>query len=85
MADDVWLFWMGRRAGSTIRRVGSRYALVPWPGCHEQGLWVNENANGENDRVITALTARYGSPFGQGLQQTWAGDAQPFSAFRPLV
>jgi hypothetical protein len=67
MADDAWLFWMGRRAGSTIRRVGSRYALVPWPGCHEQGLWVNENANGGNDRVITALTARYGSPFGQGL------------------
>jgi hypothetical protein len=67
MADDIWLFWMGRLAGSTVRRVGSRYALVPWPGCHEQGLWVNENANGGNDRVITALTARYGSPFGQGL------------------
>jgi hypothetical protein len=66
IADDVWLFWMGRLAGSAVRRVGPRYALQPWPGCHEQGLWVTHNANGGNDRVIAALTARYGTPFGQG-------------------
>jgi hypothetical protein len=64
LADDMWLFWMGRLAGSAVRRVGPRYALQPWPGCHEQGLWVNHNANGGNDRVIAALTARYGSPSG---------------------
>jgi FkbM family methyltransferase len=66
-ADDIWLFWMERLARSTVRRVGPRYALQPWPGCHEQGLWVNENSNGGNDRVIAALTARYGSPLGPGL------------------
>jgi hypothetical protein len=68
IADDVWLFWMGRLAGSTVRRVGPRYAVRPWPGCHEQGLWANHNANGGNDRVIAALTARYGSPFGHGRE-----------------
>ena len=64
--DNVWLFWMGRLAGSTVRRIDPHYALQLWPGCHEQGLWVNHNANGGNDRAIAALTARYGSPFGQG-------------------
>jgi hypothetical protein len=67
LADDIWLFWMEYLAGSKVRRVGPRYALQPWPGCHEQGLWMNFNANGGNDRVIAALTARYGSPFGQGV------------------
>ena len=65
-ADDIWLFWMEHLAGSTVRRVGPRYALQPWPGCNEQGLWVNYNANDGNDRVIAALTARYGSPFEHG-------------------
>jgi hypothetical protein len=65
IADDLWLFWMGRLAGSTVRRVGPRYALQAWPGCREQGLWVKHNANGGNDRVIAALTAHYGSPFEQ--------------------
>ncbi len=67
MADDIWLFWMEHLAGCAIRRVGPRYALQPWPGCHEQGLWMNHNANGGNDRAIAALTARYGSPFRQGF------------------
>jgi hypothetical protein len=80
LADDVWLFWMERLAGTTIRRVGPRYALQPWPGCHEQGLWVNHNANGGNDRVIAALTARYGLPSGQGLAQVSNAERGEFAA-----
>jgi hypothetical protein len=67
LADDIWLFWMERIAGSAIRRLGARYALRPWPGCHEQGLWVTENENGGNDWVIAALTAHYGWPHGHGM------------------
>jgi len=70
LADDVWLFWMEWLAGTKVRRVGPRYRLQPWPGCQEQGLWVTHNSIGGNDRVIAALTARYGSPFG-------ARNAQP--------
>jgi hypothetical protein len=62
LADDIWLFWMEHLAGSALRRVGLRHAPQPWPGCNEQGLWVNHNAQGGNDRVIAALTARYGLP-----------------------
>ena len=74
---------MERLAGSTIRRVGLRYALQPWPGCHEQGLWVTENANGGNDRVIAALTARCGWPLGQGFIHSVSageGNGSPLSA-----
>lgn len=62
-ADDLWLFWMGRLSGSRVRRVGPRYPLQTWPGCHEQGLWANHNEAGGNDPVVVALIARYGSPF----------------------
>jgi len=62
-ADDIWLFWMERIAGSTVRKVGPRYDQEMWPGCHEQGLWANYNENGGNDLVIKALTERYGSVF----------------------
>lgn len=65
LADDVWLFWMGRLAGSTVRRVGPRYALQPWPGCHEQGLWVAHNEHGGNDHVIKTLIDHYGWPIRQ--------------------
>lgn len=63
LADDVWLFFMERLAGRTIRRVGPSYPQQLWPGCDEQGLWRNHNQDGGNDQAITALTARYGSAF----------------------
>jgi protein O-GlcNAc transferase len=83
LADDLWLFWMERLAGCVVRRVGPRYVPLPWPGCDEQGLWENHNANGGNDRVIAALTARYGSPFGQciaHLSSAGGGNGSPLRA-----
>ena len=72
-ADDVWLYWMERRAGSTVRRVGPRYALQTWPGCNEQGLFVRHNADGGNDPVIAALIAHFGAPFAAQVARVAAG------------
>ncbi len=60
--DDLWLFWMTRLAGNTVRRVGAPHPLRLWPGCDEQGLWKTKNANGGNDQAIAALSMRYGWP-----------------------
>lgn len=61
-ADDVWLFWMGRRAGSTTRRVGRPWHNTVWPGTESSSL-MQYNWNGGNDRQIAAMMEHYGSPF----------------------
>ncbi len=61
-ADDIWLFWMGRMAGSTIRRVGRPWHNVVWPGTEASSL-MHHNWNGGNDQQIAAMTEHYGSPF----------------------
>lgn len=30
-ADDVWLYWMGRMAGSEYRQVGNYFVSIEWP------------------------------------------------------
>lgn len=73
-ADDVWLFWMGRIAGSTVRRAAASRFLQPWPDSQENGLWSVVNAHGGNDRVIDCLAARYGFPAsGGGMHERISG------------
>jgi hypothetical protein len=59
-ADDAWVYWMGRRAGQTFRRVGAR-RFVPWPGSQDAALQ-NENAACGNDRQIANLIHHFGFP-----------------------
>lgn len=59
-ADDLWFYWMARRAGSKYRKVGGVFEQLYWPGSQEQSLW-SENATA-NDRQIRDLVARYGVP-----------------------
>lgn len=60
-ADDVWLYWMARRAGSTYKKVGGRFQLHYWPGTQQVRLY-NDNVT-DNNRQIARMNARYGSPF----------------------
>jgi hypothetical protein len=57
-ADDVWLYWMGRLAGSRVRQVGGGFAQVPWAGSQECSL-ISQNAQGRNDEQLRAVMAAY--------------------------
>ncbi|WP_420353327.1 glycosyltransferase family 2 protein [Paenirhodobacter sp.] len=62
-ADDIWMWWMARLAGSVVRHVGPPVRIVEWPGSQAQSLRaVNHGAEAGNDRAIAAMTAQYGVP-----------------------
>ncbi len=61
-ADDVWLFWMGLRAGSRYAKASSNWAPIAWDGTQASALHVsNVSANG-NDAQIDNMARFYGSP-----------------------
>lgn len=60
-ADDLWLYWMGRRAGSHYRLVKRRQKLVVWPNSQGRSLYAG-NAQAGNDTQIAPLVACYGLP-----------------------
>jgi hypothetical protein len=63
-ADDLWLYWMARLAGSSFRRIGARTPLVFWPKSQRHALWKkNELTDGGNDDKIGQIGAEYGFPF----------------------
>jgi hypothetical protein len=60
-ADDVWLYWMGRRAGSVFYKVGPLRRFHNWSGSQDVSLYdsnaINNNAN---DVQIRAMIDAYG-------------------------
>jgi len=56
--DDMWLFWMGRRAGSKVRQVGGGFAQVTWDGSQTTSL-ISQNSDGRNDSQMAAIMAAY--------------------------
>jgi hypothetical protein len=58
-ADDLWLYWMGRRAGAMYRQVGPVFPQIMWDGSQDVSLYA-ENSAGGNDRQIAALEAHFG-------------------------
>lgn len=68
-ADDVWLYWMHRLAGSRPAKIGGRFRITEWPGTQAQNLRSGNLAGGSaaggesgNDRAIRAMIAAYGFP-----------------------
>jgi hypothetical protein len=59
--DDVWFYWMARRAGSTARKVGRRFAGISWPGSQRRPL-ARINLTTGNDCYVRSMIARYGMP-----------------------
>ncbi len=61
-ADDVWLYWMHRLAGSRPEKIGGRFRIVEWPGSQAQNLRAGNLAGDGNDRAVAAMLAHYGFP-----------------------
>lgn len=57
-ADDIWLYWMARRAGSKFRQVGGGFAQVTWTGSQAVSL-VAQNLQGGNDEQLRAVAHRF--------------------------
>lgn len=53
-ADDIWLYVMGRKAGSKYRQVGGGFAQVAWPTTQSNALG-NLNIQDGNDRQLQAV------------------------------
>lgn len=62
-ADDVWLFWMGRRAGSSYVAVGTNWFPVPWKGTQASALYLTNVGQSANDEQIKGMIKEYGNPF----------------------
>ncbi len=60
-ADDMWLYWMGRRNGCVYRKTNKKIVVVEWPTSQAVGL-KNHNTNFGNDEQICNLVAKYGWP-----------------------
>jgi hypothetical protein len=60
-ADDVWLYWIGRRNGARYRTVGRHRKLLIWPGSQVKSLW-EKNGSGGNDIQIRNMIDKYGFP-----------------------
>ncbi|MCB1782660.1 MAG: hypothetical protein KDI13_01565 [Alphaproteobacteria bacterium] len=61
-ADDVWLYWMGRRAGAIYKKTAMDYKIPAWPDSQASALFHENWLQGGNDRQIEALIERYGWP-----------------------
>jgi len=64
-ADDFWFYWMGRRAGTSFRKVGRRFRYRQWAGSQATALHPG-NLNEGYDRQIRALVEAFGLPDGFG-------------------
>lgn len=62
LADDVWLYWMHRMAGSRPEKIGGRFRIIEWPGSQTQNLRSTNLSGDGNDRAIAAMLAHYGFP-----------------------
>lgn len=60
-ADDIWLYVMGRLAGTRFRHSGWTDPLVTWGGSQLSALWRVNVAEHANDRCLSAMFERYGT------------------------
>jgi hypothetical protein len=60
-ADDLWFYWMARKAGSKFKKVGGAFPMLLWPTFERQSL-ASGNWAGGNDRQIRELEETFGNP-----------------------
>ena len=61
--DDVWLNWMVRLNGGTVRKIGARMRFREWPGSQATALQnSNRGDTGGNDQQIANIIGTYGLP-----------------------
>ncbi|WP_152980317.1 glycosyltransferase family 2 protein [Tsuneonella troitsensis] len=59
-ADDIWLYFMGRLAGTRFSHTGWTDPLVTWGGSQATALWKRNVAERGNDRCLAAMLHRFG-------------------------
>lgn len=60
--DDIWIYWMLRLNGYTVKPSKSGFELITWNGSDDCGL-ANENVVlDKNDIAIKQMLAKYGDP-----------------------
>jgi hypothetical protein len=59
-ADDVWLYWMARKAGTLYRKVGGTFVSANWRGSQAESLMAANVAHSGNDLQIKQMAAHYG-------------------------
>lgn len=65
-ADDLWFYFMARKAGSLHKKVGEHFELLTWPYTQEVAL-TNRNLDG-NDEQMARLVEHYGHPATLGVK-----------------
>jgi hypothetical protein len=59
--DDVWLNWMVRLNGGTVRKIGEKLRFQEWPGSQAVALQnSNRGDTGGNDQQIAKMVEHYG-------------------------
>jgi hypothetical protein len=58
-ADDVWLYWMAKRAGTQWCQVGGGFPQIVWPGSQATSLLSENVGRGANDRALAAVQKLY--------------------------
>ncbi len=61
-ADDIWLYWIGRRNGATYQSLATKRPFIQWYTSQAQSLWHDNLARGGNDIQIRKMGDRYGYP-----------------------
>jgi hypothetical protein len=61
-ADDIWLFWIGRRNGANYKTTRLWRELTLWPDSQKTTLWIDNVQHGGNDDQIRKMVDRYGYP-----------------------
>jgi len=69
-ADDIWLFWMGRRAGSTYMKTQDNWTELPWKGSQKFSLYSINVGAGRNDEQINKMASHFGLPAGASSPET---------------
>lgn len=59
MADDIWLYVMGRRRGNVFRKIGPAGRLITWELEQESALWHFNQKDGGNDLQMRNVMAHY--------------------------
>jgi hypothetical protein len=61
--DDLWFYFMARRAGWSVRKVGPRSSFISWPSSQRIALQHANVGDGGADLQLARLIRRFGAPF----------------------
>lgn len=60
--DDVWLWWMLRRNGYWVRKIGGTWMPIHWPESQASSLYAANVLDDGNDVAVRAMVQQFGFP-----------------------